>query len=299
MGNNIIGRSVVVKKSFITLILLFLTTLPGFCSKTIKSGSVNYQEYGSNRQESILVLPMDENYFSTVRSSYSAIINTLGSDIVNTMNSKSTMRAMPLDEFNYKVRRNHLEPEIKRIMADYNAKGIIDYQSLGMVCNAIGAKQVIFITGDFNSFKFAIKPHPPKSLDIVEPAIIKPAYEVNTLIALIDPYMQEVLWQETYSKEFTVDAPQTDFVHNAISVKGLKRFSLTTANNVLLNVGMIINPPQAVTSVQSNIIQSNPSIRTKDGVVTKDGHSINAINKFVKPIQQKYNNWSQGDQGNL
>ncbi|MDD3419904.1 MAG: hypothetical protein PHE78_04805 [Candidatus Gastranaerophilales bacterium] len=273
------------KKVFLALILIFAFASNGFCSTAVKAGFVNYQEYGSNRAESIIILPLDSDYFSSYVSTYSSILNRMGSDIVNLMNETTSFKAMPLDEFAYKVERNRLEPELRRVITAYKTKGIIDYRTLGIICNAMGAKEVILITGDFNSFKFAISPHPANSLDVLEPAIIKPAFTINTMITLVDPLAQLILWQETYSKKFTVDTPQTDFEHNAVSLKCMQRFSQSTASNVILNVNSILEPTEPVTSTQSDTIKSNPNLSPKDGVTTKDGHLISAPNRLVKPLR--------------
>lgn len=284
-----------VKKFLITLICLLSIILKANCSP-VATGSIKYQEFDANRtaKHKILVLALDDNFCNSYISSYSASLNTVAEDIVNLTNDTTPLRAMPLDDLNYKIRQNRLEPEIKKIIYLRKAKGIIDFRTLATICNILGTDKVILISGDFNTFKFLIEPHPVNSLDITPPQILKPAYTINAFVSLVDPYKQAVLWDKNFTKKFTTVMPQTDFEHNAVTIGELNRFSGNIARKVVENTSLILIPPQAVTSVQSNIIKTNNIQQPKEGVTTTDGHSFSTStnNRLVKPLKEKYSDWA-------
>lgn len=279
------------KKHLITLILIFMTTLQGSCT-TVPSGFVDYesQNMNSKKTETLLVLPLDSGYFSPYKSTYTSIMNTISGDIINVTNKTTQLRAMPLYNLNYKIKQNKLEPDFKRVINSYKSNSIIDYRSLRTMCNVLHTDKVILIAGDFDPMQFIFKPK--ETAGLVPTGIIKPAYQINTLIMLIDPQEEEVLWENVYRKSFTMDSPQTDFEHNAISVRGMRKFSLAISSSVLHHVSTVLVSPEPVTSVDSYII--NTTIKPTDGVTTKDGHSFSTVNKFVKTTKRKCVDWSNG-----
>lgn len=282
-----------VKKAFVSIILLFFI-MPFAYGEAVKSGFVDYQESGGQRKESLLVLPLDPSYFNSYKSSYSSILNTISGDIVTATNKTAKLKALPLYSLNSKIKQNRLEPDFKKVVNTYQSKSIVDYKSLKTMCDVLHTDKVILVSGDFDSFKFIITPHSQKSLDLTEPKMIKPAYQINTLILLVDPQEEAILWEDIYKKNFTVNSPQLDFEHNAITVSSLRRFSQTTANSVLHNVNMVLVQPDVMTTEAVNSI--NTGIQPTDGVTTKDGHSFSAVNKFVKAQKRKY---SERDDDNL
>ena len=281
-----------IKKFLITLIIALSIILKANCA-TIPSGSVKYQEFDSGRisQNKILVLALDDNFSNTYISSYSASLNVIANDIINLTNESPSLRAMPLDDLYYKIKQNRLEPEIKKVIYTMKAKGIIDYRTLATICNILGTDKVLLISGDFNTFKFMIQPHPINSLDIKPPAIIQPAYSINTFISLVDPYKQSVLWKKNFTKKFTSTIPQPDFEHNTVTIGEINRFSNNVSKRVVENVSLVLIQPQVITSVKSTVIKTN-SIQPKEGVMTTEGHSFSTNNKFVKPIKEKYSDWT-------
>lgn len=281
-----------VKNFLITLIIALSLVLKANCMP-VTSGSVKYQEFDANRSamHKILVLSLDDNFCNTYISSYSASLNTLAEDIINLTNDTTPLRAMPLDDLNYKIKQNRLEPEIKKIIYTKKAKGIIDYRTLATICNILGTDKVILIAGDFNTFKFVIQPHPINSLDLTPPQILQPAYSINAFVSLIDPYKQAILWDKNFTKKFTTTIPQTDFEHNAVTIGELNRFSGNISKKVVEQVSLILLPPTVFTSVQSNVVKTN-NIQPKDGGMTTDGHSFSTNNRFVKPLKEKYSDWA-------
>lgn len=281
-----------IKKFLIMLIIALSIVLKANCA-TIPSGSVKYQEFDSNRpaQNKILVLALDDNFNTAFISSYSASLNIIADDIVNLMNESSSLSAIPLDDLSYKIKQNRLEPEIKKIIYALKSKGIIDYRTLATICNILGTDKVILISGDFNTFKFLIEPHPIGSLDIIPPQILKPAYSINTLISLVDPYKHSVLWRKNFTKKFTPTLTQPDFEHNTVTINEISRFSTHVSKKVVENVSLVLIGPAVITSVHSSVIQTN-NIQPKEGVMTTDGHSFSTNNKFVKPIKEKYSDWA-------
>ncbi|MEI8377221.1 MAG: hypothetical protein WCF95_01660 [bacterium] len=281
-----------VKNFLITLIVTLSIVLHANCAP-IASGSVKYQEFDSNRtaKNKILVLTLDDNFSTSYISSYSASLNIIANDIINLTNEGSSLRAIPLDDLNYKIKQNRLEPEIKKVIYTMKSKGIIDYRTLATICNILGTDKVLLVSGDFNTFKFVIQPHPINSLDLTPPQILQPAYSINTLISLVDPYKQSVMWRKNFTKKFTTTIPQTDFEHNAVTISEINRFSTNISKRVVENVNLILTPTGAITSVNSTVIKTN-NIQHKEGATTKDGHSFSTNNKFVKPIQEKYSDWA-------
>lgn len=281
-----------VKNFLITLIIALSIVLKANCAP-VASGGVKYQDFDDNKtaQSKILVLTLDDNYCNTYVSSYSASLNIIANDIINLTNESPSLRAIPLDNLNYKIKQNRLEPEIKKIIYTRKAKGIIDYRTLATICNILGTDKVLLVAGDFNTFKFAIEPHPIHSLDLIPPQILQPAYSISTFVSLIDPYKQAVLWDKNFTKKFTTTVPQTDFEHNAVTIGELNRFSTNISKRVVENVNLILVKPEVVTSVQSNIIKTN-NIQHKEGAMTTDGHSFSTNNRFVKPIKEKYSDWA-------
>lgn len=279
-----------VKKFLLTLILLFSTVSYSYGAK-VATGFVDYQEQnsGTQKNETILVLPLDSGYFNPYKSTYSSIMNTISGDIINTTNKTSQLRAMPLYNLNYKIKQNKLEPDYKRVIATYKSKSIVDYRTLRTMCDILHTDKVLLVSGDFDPTQFIFKPN--KTIEAFPSAMIKPAYQINALIMLVDPQEEAILWEKVYRKSFTVDSPQTDFEHNAISLKGMRGFSQNVSNSVLRNVSMVLLTPEPVTSVDSYII--NTTIRPKEGVSTKDGHSFStAKNKFIKTTKKKYYDWA-------
>lgn len=279
-----------VKKFLLTLVLLFLTVSYSYGAK-ITTGFVDYQELNIDKQknETILVLPLDFGYFNPYKSTYSSVLNKISGDIINTANKTSKLRAMPLYNLNYKIKQNKLEPDYKRVIATYKSKSIIDYRTLRTMCDILHTNKVLLVSGDFDPNQFIFKPK--QTIEAIPTAMIKPAYQINTLILLVDPQEEEVLWEKSYRKSFTVDSPQTDFEHNAISLKGMNGFSNAVSNSVLRNISMVLFTPEPVTSV--NPYEVNTTIRPKEGVATKDGHSFStAKNKFVKMTKKKYYDWA-------
>ncbi len=281
-----------IKNFLITLIVALSIILKANCAP-IASGSIKYQEFDSNRtaQHKILVLALDDNFCNSYISSYSASLNIIANDIINLTNENSSLRAIPLDDLSYKIKQNRLEPEIKKVIYAMKAKGIIDYRTLATICNILGTDKVILISGDFNTFKFIIQPHPVNSLDLTPPQILQPAYSVNAFISLIDPYKQSILWDKNFTKKFTTTVPQPDFEHNNVTIRDLNRFSTNISKRVVENVSLILIKPAAITSVQSNVIKTNNN-QPKEGAMTTDGHSFSTNNKFVKPIKEKYSDWA-------
>lgn len=277
-----------VKKFLLALILLFLT-IP-YSYGAAKTGFVDYQEQSTapQKSETILVLPLDFGYFNTYKSTYSAIMNTVSGDIINTFNKTSQLRAMPLYNLQYKIKQNKLEPDFKKVIATYKTKSIIDYRTLRIMCNILHTDKVLLVSGDFDPSQFVFKPN--QVIEAVPAAMIKPAYQITTLITLVDPQEEEILWEKIYQKSFTIDSPQTDFERNAISLKCMQRFSQGVSNSVTRNVSAVLITPEPVTSVDSYII--NTTIRPKDGVTTRDGHSFSTVNKFVKTTKKKYQDWA-------
>ncbi len=285
-----------VKKFLLTLILFFLT-ISNFCSAKTTTGFVDYQEQNTNskKTETLLVLPIDFGYFNTYKSTYSSILNTISGDIINTTNKTSQLRAMPLYNLNYKIKQNKLEPEFKKVIVNYKSKSIIDYRALRTMCDILHTDKALLISGDFDPSQFIFKPN--SSIEAIPAAMIKPSYQINALITLVDPQEEEILWERIYKKSFTIDSPQTDFEHNAISLKGMMGFSQAVSKSVLRNVSDVLITPEPVTSVDSYVI--NTTIRPTEGVTTKDGHSFSTVNKFVKTTvkttKKKYYDWADGN----
>jgi len=281
-----------VKKILFMLILIIFATLSANASP-VASGNVKYQESEMDYfpKTRVLVLALDENFCNTYISSYSATVNNLAANIVNKINKTNSLRAIPIDDLYYKIKQNRLEPEIKKVIFAMHSKGIIDYRTLATICNILGTDEVVLLSGDFNTFKFLIQPHSPKALDFYPPEIIKPAYNIDITVSLIDPYKQAVLWDKHFAKKFSTISPQTDFEHNHVTVGELDRFSSMVSTKVVQSVNNILCPPQTITSVKSDIIKTN-NHQTKEGVQTKDGHSISTFNRLVKPVKEKYYDWT-------
>jgi len=286
------GENIVIKKILITLIIALSIILKANCAP-IPSGSVKYQEYDSGRtyQNKILVLALDDNFNTSYISSYSASLNVVANDIINLTNESSALRAIPLDDLYYKIKQNRLEPEIKKVIYTMKAKGIVDYRTLATICNILGTDKVILIAGDFNTFKFVIQPHPINALDLTPPQILQPAYSINTLISLVDPYKQSVLWKKNFTKKFTSTIPQPDFEHNTVTINEINRFSTNVSRKVVENVSLVLIQPEVITSVKSTVVRTN-NIQHKEGAMTTDGHSFSTNNKFAKPIKEKYSDWA-------
>ena len=276
-----------VKKLLLALILLIFA-IP--CSYGIESGFIDYQEQEHipiQKSETILVLPLDFGYFNNQKSIYSEIVNNISGDIVNVINKSQQLRAMPLYNLNYKVKQNKLEPDFKKIINTYKSKAIVDYMALRIMCDILHTDKVLMVSGEFDPSQFVFKPL--NTLEAIPAAMIKPAYQVNTLITLVDPYEEEVLWERYYQKSFMIDAPLTSFERNPISLKSLNNYSRLVSNSVLRNISTVMLTPEPVTSVESYVV--NTTTRPKDGVTTKDGHSFSTINRFVKTTKKKYSEW--------
>jgi len=289
IGHNTFRGDIVVKKFLITLILLISTTAHAYCT-TAPTGFVDFETQNANPQktQTILVLPLDMGYFNPYKSTYSSIMNTLSGDIINATNKTSQLRAMPLYNLKYKMKQNKLEPDYKRVITSFKSSSIIDYRTLRTMCDVLHTDKVLLVTGDFDPMQFIFKPK--ETAGLTPAGMIKPAYQINTSMILVDPEDESVLWENIYKKSFTINSPQTDFEHNAISTTGVKRFSQATANSVLRNISTVLVAPEPITSVDSYVI--NTTIRPKDGVTTKDGHSFSTVNKFVKSSKQKYTDWA-------
>lgn len=277
------------KKFLVSLFLIFIVSTKAICT-TVPQGFVDYEATTSNPQktETLLVLPLDMGYFNPYQSTYSSIMNTISGDIINTMNNTSQLRAMSLYNLNYKIKQNKLEPDLKRVIATYKSRSVVDYRTLRTLCNVLHTDKVILISGDFDPTQFIFKPK--QTHEAIPVGMIKPAYQINTLIMLVDPQEEEMVWENIYRKSFTIDSPQTDFEHNAISVRNMRRFSKTIATSVINHVSENLVAPEAVTSVNSYIV--NTTIKPTEGITTKDGLSFSTVNKYVKKARQKCSDWS-------
>lgn len=265
--------------------MLFLITNKAF-AQTHQQGFIDYDNNNSEKKEFLLVLPMDENFFSIYPSNYSMILNSISTDIINKYNETDHINSLTIDSLIYRIKNNQQEQLLRNTISLFKGKGLIDYQSLSRLCDNLGATKVLLVTGDFSAFKFICKPHTGFQLDLTEPALIKPAYEINTFVLLTDPYKGEVLWDKTFEKKFTVDSPQFNIQQKSITVSNLRKFSNNVASWTVSDTEKVLFPPKAITSVDSNIIKSkSPKIiltKVKNTVTAKSSNTFSTINRYVK-----------------
>lgn len=276
-------------KKFLILFLAigFLINNGTVFAQNAQKGFVDYEKTSnSEKKEFLLVLPMDENFFSNYPYNYSMILNSISTDIINLYNETDNINAITIDSLIYRIKNNRQEHLFNNVISLFKGKGLIDYQSLSKLCDNLGTSKVLLVTGDFSAFKFICKPHTGFQLDLIEPALIKPAYEINTFVVLADPYQGKVIWDKTFEKSFTVDSPQFNIQQKSMSISNLRKFSHNVASWTVEDTEKLLFPQAPVTSVNAQVIKtkSPKTILTnaKNTITTKSSNTFSTINRYVK-----------------
>jgi len=230
----------------------------------------------------IAVFPVDILSQGSTPTIYPNTLSLVAGDITNYLSKDLKINTVDVTSAESLIISAGLYHDYKKLLTDYKNKYVLDYDILAHIAQAVGVNKILFISGGFDTQQMFLKRNLAYQLNLPGANSIMPSYRLNILATLVDPQSGIVLWEGTEKADLSLenfDAPSQYFAENVVQIEKIKGISTRIAPIIANNIDLQLSQCE-VTEVNSNIITTNKNL-TRDGIMTRDGHSISTGNNYV------------------
>lgn len=259
----------------------------------------NSHSYAASDKQKIAIFPIDKSIAPAGLMPFPNAISLISNDLENKLSKNPDFKIIDIKNSDSIIKNKGLYSKYRQMLLDYKNSFILDYDTLGIISDKLGADKILIISGGFDMQTVFLKRGWLNRLEIPETNIITPTYRLNTTLTLIDAQTGLVIWEKIYKKDLDAKyytAPSPAFGENVMATQQLKSFSKWVAFEADAELRFILSRSK-YTQVHSEIIETQSTDidsdnASKDGIMTKDGHSFSTdSNYLLKNRKDNYTNY--------
>ena len=247
------------------------------------------------QQAKVLVSPVNIRTDQSSYSIYPNISDFISNDVINELNKNLRFDVPDIRSAEDLIMSYGLYEDYKNFLKNYKDSGIIDYKMCGLLYEKLGIDKILLISSGFSLQNMILKRPFLYKIGITEVEPIQSSYTLNVEVMLIDTQTCLIDFEKTYEKKLRTknfEISANSLSDNIVSTKKIKKFSKNISKKIAVTV-FTKTMNSAYTKVKSNIIStSNKKNKSKDGFMTRDGHSYSTGNEYLKnKRKENFKNW--------
>lgn len=233
-------------KFYIKLAALNLFFIAVFCLCNFQSAFADEKDF-SVHKPTVAVITDINHRAGTIYLVTGASTDIIASDIITKLNESNLVYAPVLGESMSKISK-HFDMYTSTFFNEYKYNYNVDFVNLKRITQELQADYILMVTSGLDVQSNFLKDTIWNKLAIAGMDPVKPTYRLTTLITLVDPNAQAVLWQQLYKKDITAnnyDIGVVQFAPSYAQLSKIKKYSQRVAEHVTPIVNVRINPALA------------------------------------------------------
>lgn len=258
------------------------------------------QAFAGEVKPSVAVITDINHRAGTIYLVTGASTDIIASDIISKLNESNLVYAPVLGDSMQKISR-HLNLYTQTFFDEYKYNYNVDFVNLKRITQELNTDYILMVTSGIDVQSNFLKDTFWGKLGFAGFDPVKPTYRLTTLLTLIDPKNESILWQELYKKDISgqnYDIGNVQFAPSYAQLSKIKDYSRRVAEHVTPIVNVKVNPELA-TKREVGAVELRRKDVTEDKriyypVIHKD--KINKpqffqgvqMPKFERPKKEKY-----------
>lgn len=265
-----------IKSLFLSLIFAFFV-----CGQVFA-----YEENYPGDKPVVAVITDVNHRAGTIYLVTGASSDIIATDLIMKLNASHLVYAPTLGDSMSKL-TNNVKFYASTFFNEYKYNYNVDFVNMRRITKELNADYILMVTSGLDVQSNFLKDTIWNKLAIAGMDPVRPTYRLTTLLTLVDPNAEAILWQQLYKKDISAnnyDIGVVQFAPSYAQLSKIKKYSQRVAEHVTPIVNVKINPALApkkeVRAVEFKKKDLNEEARIYYPVINRE--------KFKKPAQPQY-----------